>query len=232
MLARIREDVRTAFERDPAARNLMTVLMYPGVHAVLLHRVAHRLWVTRWWPCELWKLLSRAVSQFSRFLTGVEIHPGATVGRRFFIDHGMGVVIGETAEIGDDVLMYHNVTLGGTKLARVKRHPTIGNNVLIGMGAKIVGAVTIGDHCKIGANAVVNRDVPPNCTVVGVPGRVVVRDGLRVDADTPVMDNLLNRVDPHDAVVREMRQRLELLEQHIEKLEDHLADHESASQRR
>ncbi len=226
MFARLREDVQSVMRRDPAARNLWTVLIYPGFHAILWHRVAHAFWTTKLPPRECWKWLARAISHVSRGLTGVEIHPGAQIGRRFFIDHGMGVVIGETAVIGDDVLMYHGVTLGGTSLEKVKRHPTIGSNVMIGMGAKIVGAVTIGDNCKIGANAVVNKDIPPNCSVVGIPGRIVVRDGLRVDDDVPVMDNVINRVDPQDAVVRELRQRVELLEQHIEKLEQHLRDHE------
>jgi serine O-acetyltransferase len=227
LFARIQEDVRTVFRRDPAARNLAVVLTYPCLHAVLLHRLAHALWCTRLPGRELWKFTARVISQISRFLTGIEIHPGASIGRRFFIDHGMGVVIGETAVIGDDVLMYHQVTLGGTSLERVKRHPTVGNNVLIGMGAKLVGAITIGDNCKIGANAVVNKDIPPNCTVVGVPGRIVARDGLRVENDLPVMDNFLNRVDPQDEVIRDMRQRVELLEQHIEKLEQHLAEHDT-----
>lgn len=227
--ARLREDIQTVLRRDPAARNLWTVLTYPGLHALLLHRIAHRFWNARIPPVELWKFVARCLSQFSRFWTGIEIHPGAKIGRRFFIDHGMGVVIGETAEIGDDVLMYHQVTLGGTSLEKVKRHPTIGNNVLIGMGAKIIGAVVIGDNCKIGANAVVNKDIPANCTVVGVPGRIVVRDGLRVEGDMPVMDNIINRVDPQDEVIRELRQRVELLEQHIEKLEVHLAEHEAIS---
>jgi serine O-acetyltransferase len=171
------------------------------------------------------------LSQASRLLTGIEIHPGATIGRRLFIDHGLGVVIGETAEVGNDVLMFHQVTLGGTSSEHTKRHPTVGNNVMIGMGAKIVGAINIGDNCKIGANAVVNRDVPANCTVVGVPGRIVVRDGLRVDPEVAAMDNVTNRVDPQDEVVRGLRQRLELLEQHIEKLGRHLADHEDAGRR-
>jgi serine O-acetyltransferase len=229
VIARLREDIQTAFRRDPAARNVWVVLTYPGLHAVVLHRVAHRLWETRFPPREFWKYMARLVSQFSRLATGIEIHPGARIGRRFFIDHGMGVVIGETAEIGDDVLMYHQVTLGGTSLQKVKRHPTIGSNVLIGMGAKIVGAVRIGDNCKIGANAVVNKDIPPNCTVVGVPGRIVVRDGLRIEGDLPVMDNIINRVDPQDDVIRQIRQRVELLEQHIEKLEQHLEEHEGPS---
>jgi len=225
-VAHLREDIQTIFRRDPAARTLWEVLQYPGLWAILLHRVAHRLWNAPVWPRGFWKSLARFLSHVSRFLTGVEIHPGAKIGRRFFIDHGMGVVIGETAEIGDDVLMYHQVTLGGTNLQKVKRHPTIGNNVVIGMGAKIVGAVTVGDNCKIGANAVVNKDIPANCTVVGVPGRIVIQDGLRITGDVPVMDNIINRVDPQDEVIRELRQRVELLEQHIEKLEQHLAEHE------
>ncbi len=138
----------------------------------------------------------------------MEIHPAAVIGRRFFIDHGMGVVIGETAEIGDDVLMYHQVTLGGTTLEKGKRHPTIGNNVLIGMGAKIVGAITVGDNCRIGANAVVNKNIPDNCTVVGVPGRIVTRDGVKVDDSPRVMDNIVNSIEPEDDIVRDLRQQI------------------------
>ena len=229
VFVRLREDIRTAKLRDPAARNTWTVLTYPGIHALWLHRIAHALWNIPW-PGEVWKLLARVISHFSRLVTGIEIHPGAKIGRRVFIDHGLGVVIGETAVVGDDVLMFHQVTLGGTSAEPVKRHPTIGNHVMLGMGAKIIGAITIGDHCKVGANAVVNRDVPPNCTVVGVPARIVMRDGLRVNDDVPVMDNVTNRVDPQDEVIREMRQRLDLLEQHIEKLGRQLADHADASQ--
>ena len=226
MFSRLREDVQIIFHRDPAARNIWVVLTYPGLHAVLSHRFAHSLWNIKLPPGEFWKTLARTASQISRFFTGIEIHPGAKIGRRFFIDHGTGVVIGETAEVGDDVLMYHEVTLGGTSLVKTKRHPTIGNHVLIGMGAKIVGAITVGDNCKIGANAVVNKDIPPNCTVVGIPGRIVMRDGFRIDSDSPVMDNILNQVDPQDSVIRELKQRLELLEQHIDKLEEHLTQHE------
>lgn len=226
MFARLREDVETIFRRDPAAKNIWEVLTYSGLHALLLHRFSHRIWTTRWPPRGFWQFFARALSQVSRLLTGIEIHPGATIGRRFFIDHGVGVVIGETSEIGDDVLMYHQVTLGGTSLHKVKRHPTIGNNVLIGMGAKIIGAVNIGENCKIGANAVVNKDIPANCTVVGVPGRIVIRDGYRIDDDSPVMDNIINRVDPQDEVIRELRRRVEFMEQHIEKLELHLAEHD------
>ncbi len=230
MFARLREDVQTVFHKDPAARSLLEVLTYPGLHAVWLHRFAHALWKRRL------KLGARFLSQFARFMTGIEIHPGATIGRRFFIDHGMGIVIGETAIIGDDVLLYHQVTLGGTSLDKVKRHPTLGNGVLVGMGAKILGPITIGDHCKIGANAVVNKDIPAHCTVVGIPGRIVRREGQRAnedyamlgavsaqDADSGVMDNFINRVDPQDETIRELRQRLELLEQHSEKLEELIA---------
>ncbi len=229
MFGRLREDIQTIFRRDPAARNVWEVLLYPGLHAIVAHRVAHRIWVTRVPPKGFWKGFARLLSQISRFLTGIEIHPGAKLGRRFFIDHGMGNVIGETAEVGDDVLMYHQVTLGGTTLQKVKRHPTIGDRVLIGPGAKIVGAIVIGDDCKIGANAVVNKDIPPNCTVVGVPGRIVIQNSLKVDGDIAVMDNLINRVDPEDEVIRELRQRVEFLEQHIEKLEQHLAEHDDPS---
>lgn len=229
MLSRLREDIQTIFRRDPAARNIFHVLTYPGLHAILWHRLCHRLWVTKLPPQEFWKALARFLSHIARLLTGIEIHPGAKIGRRFFIDHGMGVVIGETAEIGDDVLMFHAVTLGGTSMEKAKRHPTIGNNVLIGMGAKIIGPIKIGDNCKIGANAVVNKDIPPNCTVVGVPGRIVTRDGLRVPDDMPVMDNIINRVDPQDEVIRELRQRVELLEHQIEKLERYLVVHDDSS---
>lgn len=215
LFRRLQEDIRTVFEKDPAARNVLEVLTYPGLHALWVHYVAHALWKRRL------KLPARFVSQVGRFLTGIEIHPGATIGRRLFIDHGMGVVIGETSVIGDDVLLYHQVTLGGTSLNRVKRHPTLGNGVLIGMGAKILGPVTIGDYCQVGANAVVNKDIPANCTVVGIPGRVVRQDGLRIKDDhiAHVMDNVLNRVDPQDETIRELSQRLELLEQRNAKLE-------------
>ena len=216
MFPYIKEDIQTVLDKDPAAGSRWEALTYPGLHALWAHRIAHWMWLRRL------RLLARGISQIGRFFTGIEIHPGATIGRRFFVDHGMGVVIGETAIIGDDVLLYHQVTLGGTSLERTKRHPTLGNGVLVGMGAKILGPITIGDYCKIGANAVVNKDIPANCTVVGIPGRIVRRDGERFDDDhgTLVMDNIINRVDPRDTTIREMRQRLELLEQHSEKLEN------------
>ena len=163
---RVREDLDTALAEDPAATSrLLVALTYPGMHAVWAHRVAHRLWLSG----PVAKPIARVISQLSRFFTGIEIHPGARIGRRFFIDHGMGVVIGETAEIGDDVLMYHQVTLGGRSRGRFKRHPTIGNHVLLGAGAKIIGPITIGDGTKVGANALVVKDVPPNSVVTGIP---------------------------------------------------------------
>ncbi|HHJ13288.1 MAG TPA: serine O-acetyltransferase [Gammaproteobacteria bacterium] len=168
MWERLREDLDCIFERDPAARNRFEVVTtYPGFHAVLMHRLAHVLWKNglRW--------LARVLSNIARWFTGIEIHPGARIGRRFFIDHGMGVVIGETAEIGDDCTLYHGVTLGGTSWEKGKRHPTLGNDVVIGAGAKVLGPVHIGDDVRIGSNAVVIRDVQPGATVVGVPGRVV-----------------------------------------------------------
>jgi serine O-acetyltransferase len=169
MFARIREDIASTFERDPAARSTWEVITcYPGFHALLIHRLAHGLWrlKLRW--------LARFVSHVSRFLTGIEIHPGATVGRRVFIDHGMGVVIGETAEIGDDCTLYHGVTLGGTTWNKGKRHPTLGRGVVIGAGAKVLGPIVVGDGARIGSNAVVVKDVPPAATAVGIPARVIL----------------------------------------------------------
>lgn len=167
MFARLKEDIRCVFERDPAARNGFEVLTtYPGLHALMAHRVSHWLW--RHHLC--W--FARFVSTISRWLTGIEIHPGARIGRRFFIDHGMGVVIGETAEIADDCTLYHGVTLGGTSWEKGKRHPTLENNVVIGAGAKILGPITLGAGSRVGSNAVVVKDVPAGATVVGVPGRV------------------------------------------------------------
>lgn len=167
--ARMREDLEAAMKSDPAARSKLEVaLLYPGVHAIWSHRLAHKIWTT--FPAL--KPFARGISQVSRFFTGIEIHPGAVIGHRFFIDHGMGVVIGETAEVGDDVLMYHQVTLGGRSLHSVKRHPTIGNRVLIGAGAKVIGAITVGDDAKIGANALVVKDVEPGTVIVGIPSKV------------------------------------------------------------
>jgi serine O-acetyltransferase len=168
MFKTLREDIRTVFDRDPAARSVLEVLFcYPGLHALWWYRIAHFFWEHKL------RFLGRLTSHATRFCTGIEIHPGAKIGRRFFIDHGMGVVIGETAEIGDDVLMYQGVVLGGTSLEKHKRHPTIGNKVVIGAAAIILGPITIGDDARVGANSVVVNQVPPGATVVGIPGRVV-----------------------------------------------------------
>lgn len=168
MFARLREDIDCVFARDPAARSRLEVLMtYPGLHALLFHRLAHGLWRRNW------KSLARWLSAIARWLTGIEIHPGAIIGRRFFIDHGMGVVIGETAEIGDDCTLYHGVTLGGTSWEKGKRHPTLNNDVVIGAGAKVLGPIVLSEGSRIGSNAVVVKDVPVGATVVGIPGRVV-----------------------------------------------------------
>ncbi|OMH31826.1 serine O-acetyltransferase [Motiliproteus sp. MSK22-1] len=172
MFKQLREDIGSVFDRDPAARNAFEVLTnYPGLHALLFHRINHKLWKLGL------KWLARTGSTVSRWLTGVEIHPGARIGRRFFIDHGMGVVIGETAEIGDDVTLYHGVTLGGTSWNKGKRHPTLGRGVVVGAGAKILGPFLVGDDARIGSNAVVTKEVPAGATVVGIPGRIVRRQG-------------------------------------------------------
>lgn len=167
MLDQLKDDLRSIFARDPAARNMFEVLTtYPGVHALLVHRLSHALWLRGF------KWLARVLSHLGRWFTGIEIHPGARIGRRFFIDHGMGVVIGETAEIGDDCTLYHGVTLGGTTWNKGKRHPTLCNGVVIGAGAKVLGPITVGDNARIGSNAVVVKDVPAGATVVGIPGRI------------------------------------------------------------
>jgi serine O-acetyltransferase len=206
MFANIREQFDTVFKRDPAARSVLEiVLCYPGFHAVLIHRIAHRVYQRGWFT------LARVISQFSRAMTGIEIHPGATIGRRFFIDHGMGIVIGETSEIGDDVLMYQGVTLGGTGKGTGKRHPTIGNEVVIGTGAKILGNIRVGDHVKVGAGSVVVRSVPDHSTVVGVPGRVVgdanadldtLEHGKLPDPEGQDIDELKKRVTELESMVR------------------------------
>src|SRR5664279_4663039 len=180
----MREDIAAVRENDPAARSRLEVaLLYSGLHALWWYRIYHALWTRGWF------FVARALSQVSRFLSGIEIHPGATIGRRFFIDHGMGVVIGETAEVGDDVTIYQGVTLGGTSLNPGKRHPTIRDRVVIGGGAKILGNITVGENCRIGAGSVVLRDVPADSTVVGVPGHIVFRQGKRVVITDPKQIN-------------------------------------------
>jgi serine O-acetyltransferase len=198
MFDALRADVRTVMERDPAARSRLEVLCcYPGVHALALHRLGNRFWRAGWLST------ARFVSHVSRFLTGIEIHPAARLGRGLFIDHGMGIVIGETAEVGENVSLLQGVTLGGTSTRREKRHPTLRDNVTVGAGAKIIGAITIGENSRVGAGSVVVRDVPPNAVVVGVPGRVTYKDGQRVSG----ID--MNMTDLPDPVSRAMEQLLE-----------------------
>jgi serine O-acetyltransferase len=204
----LKEDVRVAFDRDPAARSTLEVaLTYPGVHALVGYRAAHWLWRKGL------KLPARMLSYAGRVLTGVDIHPGATIGRRFFIDHGMGVVIGETAEIGDDVTLYQGVTLGGTSLKKEKRHPTVEDLVIIGTGATVLGPVTIGRQSRIGAGSVVIHSVPPSSTVVGIPGRVVQGDGVHRAAGIELVD--LDHGDLPDPVAR----AISILLDHVEKIE-------------
>ena len=209
MFRELKEQIETVFRADPAAKNTLEVLLcYPGVHAILLHRIAHRLY--KWGI----PVLPRLISHINRFLTGIEIHPGAKIGRRLFIDHGMGVVIGETTEIGDDVLIYQGVTLGGTGKEKGKRHPTIGNHVVIGAGAKILGNIAIGDYSRIGAGSVVIRSVPPYSTVVGVPGKVVRMQGM------PVAGELEHGKlpDPEWQAIEELRRRVKELEELVHSL--------------
>lgn len=208
MFRAVKEQIDTIFREDPAANSVLEILLcYPGFHAVLLHRLAHRLYRGKF------RLLARIISQWSRAMTGIEIHPGATIGRRFFIDHGMGVVIGETTEIGDDVLLYQGVTLGGTGNQRGKRHPTLGNNVVVGTGAKVLGNITIGNHVRVGAGSVVVKPVPDNSTVVGIPGRVV-RGPAHVDLEHGRLP------DPEGQLIEELAQRVYDLEHQVRALRE------------
>ena len=202
----VREDIAAVFESDPAARSYFEVLTcYPGLQAVWAHHLSHWLWQHQL------RFLARWVSQVARFFTGIEIHPGAEIGRRLFIDHGMGTVIGETAVIGNDVTLYQGVTLGGTGKEKGKRHPTIGNNISIGSGAKLLGNITVGDNCRVGAGSVVLRNVPANSTIVGVPGHIVLRDGKRVVITAPkdIRDPLSDVIIKLAAEVHELRQRFQ-----------------------
>ncbi|WP_042202310.1 serine O-acetyltransferase [Paenibacillus camerounensis] len=218
MFKHIKSDIRAVFDNDPAARSKFEVVFtYAGLHAIWAHRIAHSFYTRRWFT------LARIVSQISRFMTGVEIHPGARIGNRLFIDHGMGIVIGETCEIGDDVIIYQGVTLGGTGKEKGKRHPTVGNNVVIGSGAKVLGSFRIGDNSNIGSNAVVLREVPNNSTVVGNPGRVVKRNGERVT----------DRLD-HTKMPDPLIDSLRFLQKEIEELREQMGneDKQKAEQRR
>jgi serine O-acetyltransferase len=211
MFSGLREDIRTIFKRDPAARNVAEILFsYPGFHAVIIHRVAHRLWRSRMY------FLGRFASHMGRFLTGIEIHPGAKIGRAFFIDHGMGVVIGETAEVGDNVTLYHGVTLGGTTWQKGKRHPTIGSNVVIGAGAKVLGPVHIGANTRIGANSVVLNDIPPNSIVVGIPGKVV----FRVEGERRIALDKEFMPDPQGRAIASLLERVGELESRLNRIEE------------
>jgi serine O-acetyltransferase len=212
MLDRLREDIRTIKDRDPAAKNAVEVfLCYPGLHAIWLHRIAHALYQRGWFTT------ARLVSHFSRGFTGIEIHPGAKIGRRLFIDHGMGVVIGETSEIGDDCLIYKGVVLGGTTLERKKRHPTLGNRVIIGSNSTVLGAITIGDGARIGSGSVVVKSVPAGATVVGVPGRIV-------ESLTPEKEELDfehgNLPDPLSDIMKMLLQLHSKLEDRVKRLEN------------
>ncbi|MDD3363903.1 MAG: serine O-acetyltransferase [Syntrophomonas sp.] len=212
MFESLKKEMRVVFERDPAARSVAEVIFcYPGFHAIIYHRLSHFLYKKEWF------FLARLVSHFSRFLTGIEIHPGAIIGKGLFIDHGSGIVIGETTEIGDNVTLYQGVTLGGSGKEKGKRHPTIGNNVTISAGAKILGSFTVGDHAKIGGGSVVVKAVPPNCTVVGVPGRIVARDGVKVENESTEVDldhNLLP--DPVADILSAMQAKIDELEKRLE----------------
>ena len=246
--SRLRKDIRVVFERDPAARSVIEVLFcYSGLHAIWFHRISHALYKRGW------VLIPRMISNFARFLTGIEIHPGATIGEGLFIDHGTGIVIGETAEIGNNVTLYQGVTLGGTGKEKGKRHPTIGNNVVVASGAKVLGSFTVGDHAKIGAGSVVLKPVPPYATVVGIPGRIVVMGGKRVhtaeelrqalratrlvesdDSLTDIEDELDVDLD-HDMLpdpdeeMREcMMRQIQALEKKVNELEKRLEDKEHA----
>ncbi len=215
MFKRMKEDIATVFEQDPAARSVLeVVLTYSGLHAVWAHRIAHALFRNKLF------FLARVVSQVSRFFTGIEIHPGAKIGRRFFIDHGMGVVIGETCIIGDDCIIFQGVTLGGTGKERGKRHPTLGNNVLVATGAKVLGSITLGDNSKVGAGSVVLKDVPPNATVVGIPGKVVILDGIRVKQNL----NHQNIPDPVDERCQQMEDCIEKLQRELDRLSTQLRE--------
>lgn len=216
MFSTIKEQIDTIFREDPAAKSTVEIILcYPGFHAILLHRMAHSLYLRGWY------LTARIISAFSRQFTGIEIHPGARIGRRFFIDHGMGVVIGETAEIGDDVLLYQGVTLGGTGIQKGKRHPTLGDHVVIGGGAKVLGNITLGSFVKVGAGSVVVRSVPDHSTVVGIPGRIVQSRSQEKALEHGKLP------DPGAQEIDELRARITELEQLVHELADRKETHEA-----
>ncbi len=205
----MKEDIRCIFDQDPAARSTIeVVLTYSGLHAIWMHRIAHAFYKRNL------RFLARVVSQVSRFFTGIEIHPGAVIGRRLFIDHGMGVVIGETCEIGDDVTLYQGVTLGGTGKEGGKRHPTLHDNVLVASGAKVLGSITVGENSKVGAGSVILKEVPPNSTVVGIPGKIVISNGVRVKnkLDHSTQDPIEDEIKRLEKQIQELKLRTEQLE--------------------
>ncbi|QFG00888.1 serine O-acetyltransferase [Psychrobacillus glaciei] len=209
MFERMKEDIAVVFEQDPAATSMLeVVLTYSGLHAIWSHRIAHALYKKRLF------FLARIISQISRFFTGIEIHPGAKIGRRFFIDHGMGVVIGETCEIGEDCTIYQGVTLGGTGKEKGKRHPTLADNVLVATGAKVLGSITIGENSKVGAGSVVLKDVPINSTVVGIPGVVVIQNGVKLKRNL----NHQDLPDPFADRCKKMENEIKVLQEEIERL--------------
>jgi serine O-acetyltransferase len=213
MWEQLKEDIRTIKERDPAAKNYVEILLcYPGLHAIWFHRIAHALYQWKWFTT------ARLVSHFSRWFTGIEIHPGAKIGKRLFIDHGMGVVIGETSEIGDDCLIYKGVVLGGTTLVKKKRHPTLGNRVIVGSNSTVLGSITIGDGARIGSGSVVVKSVPPGATVVGVPGRIV--ESWTLDKEDLDFEHG-NLPDPLSDIMRMLLQLHNKLEERVKRLENH-----------
>ena len=215
MFSHLKDDLRAVFDRDPAVRSVFEIFFcYPGFHAMLFYRLSHWLWSNRF------KFLGRFVSHIGRFFTGIEIHPGAQIGRGFFIDHGMGVVIGETAEIGENCTLYHGVTLGGTSWAKEKRHPTLGNNVVIGSGAKVLGPFTVGDNSKIGSNSVVVKEVPESATVVGIPGRIVISGQRKAGVDLEHAD----LPDPVAKAVSCMMDQIARLEEQVQSLKKEQTD--------
>jgi serine O-acetyltransferase len=219
MFKRLKEDVDVIFEQDPAARSYLEVILtYSGLHAIWSHRIAHAFYKRKFY------FLARVISQANRFFTGIEIHPGAIIGRRFFIDHGMGVVIGETCEIGDNVTLYQGVTLGGTGKEKGKRHPTLKDNVLVSTGAKVLGSITIGENSKVGGGSVVLKDVPPNSTVVGVPGRIVIQNGKKISRDlnhSDLPDPIADRLREMESEICELRQMLKKVKEEGVKVNDH-----------
>lgn len=222
LISHIREDIQAVMDRDPAAKSRLEIAFaYPGLHAIWLHRITHRLWKARA------RISARLLSQAGRFFTGVEIHPGACIGRRLFIDHGMGVVIGETAVIGDDVTLYHGVTLGGTSLHKGKRHPELGDRVTVGAGAKILGNIRVGEDSRIGANAVVVKPVPENSVVVGIPGRALRRTHLHHAGDSPDLEHSV-LPDMIGRSLHELTSRMERLET-MSGIKDHHAPREAKS---